>query len=734
MCAALIGCYPASIRTVSIDQVLHRKDRRHGTFGPTGRRLFTERLDQGSGIRGQFSYIHYADIRDPIRLTLLEGGEPMPTRIEEVDWYPSHLVVRSTIAPLSVTERKFVSDDDTLVDLVTLTNRFAEPIERRLRLASGFAATVSKPRTDNTGVNYYLAGSDGFYGVRAHAVIAACGFAPDKNESALIRTIKLAPAQSVRIPVVMSMSEDLDTALRTAGAWATRRDALEHHCETYQAWFDDNCPQFECDDPYITKMYWYRWFVARHCLSRACTGSLPEPYFFEGTHHSHFSRLIAFSSPHIISEVRWLREPRYAFGQVRNHCRNADDKDGFFISARINASGGEYNNWIVASAWAAFRVHPDRAWLEEVVGHLAEDVLGTFRRYDQDGDRLPAPKNHWTTGMEFQPAFFYFTDYDDTKPDAPLERGDFVAYTHGNAKALAEAYRFLGNEDEARRFEGLAREIRRSCLSKMWDDDDRFLYAIRESDGAVARCREIVGFYPFISRLLPDEPRYTTMLAYLVDPEEFWTPFPPATVSRKCPAYTPKVAHWPAAGGRIHGCMWNGPAWPHATSFMLDVAAAAIQDYHQPHVRPEHFWHMFQKYTHLQYEENDLSRPLVTEYYNGETGAPDPKGCPDYFHSSYCDLVIKYLVGLQPANSNRLTISPIPGPVERFSLRRLRYRGHDLDIVYNSDGAYRAGDAAPADEPRGLTVWIDGRHAGQRSSLGPLTVELPGGSETTDEP
>jgi hypothetical protein len=210
----------------------------------------------------------------------------------------------------------------------------------------------------------------------------------------------------------------------------------------------------------------------------------------------------------------------------------------------------------------------------------------------------------------------------------------------------------------------------------------------------------VVGFYPFVSRLLPDQPEYVASLAYLVDPAEFWTAYPPATVTQKCPAYTPHVATWPAAGGRTHGCMWNGPAWPHATSITLDVLAVALRQYSQTFVSPDHFWHMLDRYTHLQYENGDLARPMVTEYYDGLSGAPDPTGCPDYFHSTYCDLVVRHVVGLQPANSDRVVIDPIPGSLKRFSLRGVRYRGHELDIVYNSAGRGPKG---------GLRVWVDGR-------------------------
>jgi len=1048
----LIGCKLEPARRVSIDDVLHRPDARHGTFGPTGKRLFTERLDPGLGLRGQFCYIHHADIRDPIYLELRDRGKVLPQKIAQTDWYPSHLTVQSRIGNVDVFERKFITDNDTMVEQLHLTNPSKGPVEYDLRLTSGFArdlqrvgskfttvdlATVAnahpfpgfdiftglgadpfrawyeaewacaykgvqgedrkpaasggkvlgatfgndrgddaviefatpavanahlylraatalnkptrwkvsidgknpvrveieptggwgekdehfrwvhteigeliagghtlrleaagracntnfdgfyitgkpfdppttasgdslaqdrieqiayrparqvidgvpfqfldpdrnygcgvliarRPNENNDpateiaipipdsganlihfcgqiagrldvttdpkplaeyelhfddgrteripltphdivqptwtgphilthrlpqdhtlikvifrpkghrgnavllgitletfpeqGPRYQLTGSSLFYGTRGHAVIAADGFVPDSGTPGLVRTIRLLPGESTTIAVTMSLTENLESSEQLAYEWASKNDAFEIHQRTYQKWFDENCPRFECDDPYITKMYWYRWFVARHCLSRAAAGNLPFPYFFEGTHEGHFPRLIAFSSPHIITEARWLRDPQYAFGQVRNHARNADDENRFFISSRANSKGGEYNNWITKSAWEAFWVHPDRAFLEEIVDALAADVLGTLERYDVDKDFLPTPKNHWTTGMEFQPSFWYFTDYDDTQTEARLERGDFVAYLYGNANAVAQAYRFIENETQARQFDDIARQIRENCLAKMWDDADRFCYAVREDDNAVARTREIVGFYPFMSRLIPDEPRFMAMLKYLVDPDEFWTTWPPATASKSCPAYTPEIGVWPAAGGKRHDCMWNGPFWPHAASVMLDVVAAVIQDYRQEYVTPEHFWHMFDRYTHVQFEGNDLSNPVTYEYYNGETGFPE--GIPDYFHSTYCDLIIKYLVGLQPDNTDEIIIRPIPGHVSRFALRGVRYRGHDLDIVY-SDRRNLFG------QRRGLTVWVDGQRAGRANGLKTLTIQLPQSESVEEEP
>lgn len=1037
----------------SIDTLLHWEGPRYGTLGPTGRRLFTERLESSLGIRGQFSYIHYAEIRDPIRLSIVNGGMPLPVRMVREDWYPSHNVVQLQVGPLKAIEHKFITDDDTLVEQLSLTNDSADPLACDVLLSSGFAGQLDRgpstfttvdladvanrdpspgydiftgrasatfkawyeaewtvnqfgakgvdhqaaasggrvlgagfgtsgrhyavfnfatpsieeahlylrvarqvlpgsshpseaewdlsldgklverltvpptggwgakdsefrwihvaigglhagghtlgleavrgfcttsfdgfyvteaefsppaavsdgrlaadsiqqvpyrparqmlngvpfqfidparnggrgiilarppveggqqhpdtefiiPVPDNgaqlihfcgqiagnldptrrsspvaeyelqfddgsterilltpengvtdvwngpnvlshrlpddrhlvnvifrslgyrgnavlaaitletfpeSGPNYHLVGSGLFYGVRAHAVMTASGFEPHPDRPAMVRRLRLAPGESTRLNLAMGFSESMATSQKQALDWEADPNALERHRRVYQAWFDANCPRFECDDPYVTRLYWYRWFIARHCLSRAMTGLLQDPYFFEGTRESHFPRLVAFSSPHIIAETRWLRDGQYAFGQIRNHCRTANSTNHFFISSRIDSKFGEYNNWITKAAWEYFWVHPSRDRLKEVIASMAGDVLGTLREFDQDDDALPTPKSHGKTGMEFQPSFFYFNpNYDNTLPDARLERADFAAYLYGNARAVAEAYQFLNISDEAERFRRLAERIQDACLRKMWDEKDRFLYAVREDDDAVARVREIVGFYPFMTRLMPDEPRYTSALAYLTDPREFWTPYPPSTTSRTCPAYSPAISTWPAAGGRTHGSMWNGQYWPHATSIMLDVAAAAIQDYHQRAITPAHFWHIFDRYTRIQFENDDLNRPMTREHYNNETAQPE--GIPDYFHSTYADLVIKYLVGLQPSNrDDRVVIRSIPGPFRSFRLSGVLYRGHELDIVYNASGGSTAG-------PTGLTVWLDGKMVAHGGTLKPMTVAIP---------
>ena len=60
----------------------------------------------------------------------------------------------------------------------------------------------------------------------------------------------------------------------------------------------------------------------------------------------------------------------------------------------------------------------------------------------------------------------------------------------------------------------------------------------------------------------------------IVDPKQFWTPWPVASASRECPAYS--QTNWPG-DGRAATCMWNGPTWPHANSLVLTAMARTLR-------------------------------------------------------------------------------------------------------------------------------------------------------------
>ena len=90
-----------------------------------------------------------------------------------------------------------------------------------------------------------------------------------------------------------------------------------------------------------------------------------------------------------------------------------------------------------------------------------------------------------------------------------------------------------------------------------------------------------------------------------------------------------------------------------------------------------------------------------------------------YFHSSYVDLVLAGLVGLDvTADGGALIVHPLfaPEALAYFRATRALIRCREIEVVWDVHGR-RYGGA------RGLSVWVDGELRAQSATLAPL--ELP---------
>jgi hypothetical protein len=135
----------------AFDQILRWEGNRHNTLGPTGRRLFTERIEEKPGLCGVFSYLHPATaLIDPATLAFRDEEGPLVMRHIKTIWRPSHLEVRWILVKnwdgtdrdvdgidestgdiegnISVIERKFITESDAIVDQVQVINGGGEPI------------------------------------------------------------------------------------------------------------------------------------------------------------------------------------------------------------------------------------------------------------------------------------------------------------------------------------------------------------------------------------------------------------------------------------------------------------------------------------------------------------------------------------------------------------------------------------------------------------------------------
>ena len=113
--------------------------------------------------------------------------------------------------------------------------------------------------------------------------------------------------------------------------------------------------------------------------------------------------------------------------------------------------------------------------------------------------------------------------------------------------------------------------------------------------------------------------------------------------------------------------------------------------------------------------------PYIGEYLDEKTGAwlmGDRERSRYYNHSTYNDLIITGICGLRPQIDGSIVINPLlpKGQWNFFCLDGIRYRGHTLTIVWDSDGQrYHQG--------RGLSLMIDGRPVVNRKDIGLLTYK-----------
>lgn len=78
----------------------------------------------------------------------------------------------------------------------------------------------------------------------------------------------------------------------------------------------------------------------------------------------------------------------------------------------------------------------------------------------------------------------------------------------------------------------------------------------------------------------------------------------------------------------------------------------------------------------------------------------------DYNHSSFCDLVISGLVGVQPQTDGSIVIEPLipEGKWDWFSLSRIPCAGKEISVIYDRTGEHYG--CRP-----GMTVYVDGKKA-----------------------
>ncbi len=700
-------------RQFRLDDLLRRPYTPTTPFGSSGDCLWAT-SPQGWGFRQGVHWVHKTGENGLTPFTLrlfVDGDEVAPA---DALYRPSHVTLHGLHANsgLQITEDKFLTQDDVAVSVLSLRNPADGGVSLDVDLKWGVPGGEHHFRPD---LPVFVA-REGPAGDNLRQMV------PAGSRQTLVFAVAFAPT--------------VEEARKRAAKWARAVNPVREQQEAYQAWFDANVPRFDCSDPWLTKLWYHRWYLVKKNHGNPRIGLTLEDTFSEGRWNSDwYSATITYGAGHVLRETRWLRDPKFARNYFKGFARSQRE-DGLFRSfyvdgvARPDTDQGKYTEWITAAVLDVHRVHPDPDFLRDALPALEKNVA-YWQTHEWDGDGLLVVDDHWWTGMEWQPSFFYKAGYrlgerrDGRDVQNPVKRLDLTSYQYANVRALARIERALGHAGAAEAADALADKIKAAALAKMWDADTGFFYdLLPATDEKIKTAKTIAAFYPFYVGL-PDAAQAGAFF-HLTNPAEFWTPHPAASTAVDSPAYAQEKE---MMGRPVTGCYWNGPTWPHANALVASGLARSLRE-HGEEMHPlgakAALFDLVTSFGRAQFEDGDFARPHTGEFYRGDTAAwltPER----DYLHSTWADLVITALVGLTPRDDDTLEIHPLlPGSSEggwsHFCLDDVPYHGRLLTLVWDDpaqlEDAYHDGD-------KGFTVYVDGRRFHHQTDLSPFALPLP---------
>jgi len=432
----------------------------------------------------------------------------------------------------------------------------------------------------------------------------------------------------------------------------------------------ENAPRFSCPDESIEKAFAFRsWTVRKHLKDTSdgvvMTEFLPDVPW-AGKHNTINAPLF-----HQLNEYRWFK--------------NADILENYLLWFLDNKGGNAY----VYSTPALTAMY--EFLLVTGNGKFIKNNADSFERYF-----LGWEEKHLTD----RGLYYSIDGYDamefsisGTTPDFKALKGlrpTLNAYMYGDAIALSKIFDMVGNEEKSKLYREKADNIKKLVDENLYDGD--FYKAIHSEDlNTVSldnipdemNVRELIGYTPFAYGM-PDADK-VGMFKYLKDERVFLAPTGFATADRSHTRYMYEADH---------NCLWNGYVWPYATSITLNAVITLLNRYEQDVITDKDFVDFLHTYAQMHtITENGYTHSFIDEAMHPEKTVwtvhelvGNNRG-KDYNHSTFIDIVIRGIVGIDPL-ADKLTVSPrIKGIWKWFALENITFKGVSYNVYYDEDGS-----------------------------------------------
>ncbi len=524
---------------------------------------------------------------------------------------------------------------------------------------------------------------------------------------ALVRWVVLACLLSVAIPKTNAGQKGTDIL--------PEKSLASHNFGNDAPWFERNIPFFDCSDPELNQIYYYRWKLYKsHLKDLGRRGYIVTEFLDDvGWALKPYQSLNDATAFHIL-EGRWLKDNRYL-----------DDYINFMYAG---GNDRHFSEAIAAAVYARYLANGDRAF-------AVTNVAVMKYIYERWSDHYVPDK-----GLYFIEPLLDATEYSIASIDASGGKDGFFggdafrptinSFMFANAMAISKLEALAGDTNEAAIYATKAGALRQTVEKDLWNTNfDQFMDRYRVNNQYVhywdfIRGRELAGYVPWAFELPDHNPKYNASWKYVLSTNDFAGPYGLRTVEPSYQYYMKQYRYAWVDGKRKPECQWNGPSWPFDTTLVLEGMANLLNDYTQDVVSADDYVRLLKQYAQQHYLNG---RPDLQEDYNPDTGKVIV-GLPrshHYNHSCFNDLIITGLAGLRPRADNVLEINPLiptnphsTNAIDYFCLENVPYHGQLVTILYDRDGRhYHRGT--------GLSVYVNGQEVVAPSPPGRKTVTIP---------
>lgn len=444
--------------------------------------------------------------------------------------------------------------------------------------------------------------------------------------------------------------------------------------------FEAGIPLIESSDKTIDEIYYYRWHSFCSHIKETIIGYVITEFTpsvpWEGLYGS-----IVCPAGHHMYEGRWIYDRKYI----------EDYAKFWFIEG---AEPMLYSTWLSDSTYAICKVTGDYT----LAKGLYRDLKELYHKWDS--------KHRMTRKCRL---LYQIDDCDGMEFSASGSgcRPSINSYQYGDAVALSKIAGLLGNEEDKTYFINEYTEQKKKMDAALWDKEAKF-YKTNTNGYWICDVREQVGYIPWYFNM-PDEDK-SEAWEFLFDENYFYAPYGPTTCERNHPYFNKYYNH---------GCLWNGPSWPFATSQTLTALGNLLSNYKQSVMKKTDYFRLLKIYANSQYDinENGEKVPYIDENIDPFTGEwlarkirrgkkmseKDVARGRHYNHSTYCDLVISGLAGLRARDDEIIEVNPLfaESDLDYFCADGILYHGKFITILWDKNGEkYNKG--------KGLKVYVDG--------------------------